>query len=239
MKILSVIGLSMALLPAGPRGALLVSALLAAVLPLAGAHPRLLWEALRPVRVFLLLLLLLHMAGTGGEPLPPFPLWKITVTWEGVSTGVAVAWRFALLVIAAAFLTMTTSPSELVGGLDRLLKPLARIGVSTRELTTMVSLALRFVPTLLAEVDRMKEARLARGASLATGNISSRLRTVFSLAVPVGLNSFRRAEEIAVAMEARAYGAAPAVSIREFSIGPADLAAAAVIGAVSALAPIL
>jgi energy-coupling factor transporter transmembrane protein EcfT len=213
--------------------------LLAASLPLTAVPPLCLWEAIRPVRVFLLLLLLLHMAGTGGEPIPPFPLWKITITREGLATGFIVAWRFGLLVISAAYLTMTTSPSELVAGLDRILKPLGRIGIPTNDLTTMVSLALRFVPTLLSEVDRMKEARLARGASLSAGNIPARLKTVISLAIPVVLNSFKRAEEIAVAMEARAYGMSPATSMKELSMGTVDLAAISVVGITSTLVMVL
>ncbi|MFO8090534.1 MAG: energy-coupling factor transporter transmembrane component T [Desulfatiglandaceae bacterium] len=239
VKIMSVISLSITVLFAAPFGALLISLFLAASLPLAGISPRRLWQALAPVRPFLLLLLLLHMLGTGGEPLPPFPIWKITVTAEGIATGFIIAWRFGLLVTAAAVLTITTSPSELVAGLQKLLKPLGKIGVPVRDLTTMVSLALRFVPTLLAEVDRMKDAQLARGGSITAGKISGRLRAARSLVLPVVLNSFKRADELAVAMEARAYGAGPGTSMMELSIGKLDVAASSLVAMVSLLAPIL
>lgn len=239
VKILSVISLSLVLLQAGPAGAFLVSVLLASLIPAARISPVRLWEALTPVRVFLLLLLLLHTVGTGGEPLPPFPVWKINVTREGLFTGFIVAWRFGLLVTAAAFMTMTTSPSELVAGLERLMKPLARFGVPVTDLTTMVSLALRFVPTLLEEVDRMKEARLARGASLTAGKIRSRIRTALSVVVPVVVSSSKRAEELAAAMEARAYGFGPRTFAKEMSLGASDLTALMTVGIVSVAAVFL
>jgi energy-coupling factor transporter transmembrane protein EcfT len=239
VKIMSVISLSVTGLFAAPFGALLISLLLAASLPLSAISPRRLWQALAPVRPFLLLLLLLHMLGTGGEPLPPFPIWKITVTTEGLATGSIIAWRFALLVTAAAILTITTSPSELVAGLQKLLKPLGKIGVPVRDLITMVSLALRFVPTLLAEVDRMKDAQMARGGSITAGKISGRLRAARSLVLPVVLNSFKRADELAVAMEARAYGASPATSMMELLISKVDVAASSLVAMISLLAPIL
>jgi energy-coupling factor transporter transmembrane protein EcfT len=239
VKILSVISLSVAVLFAAPFGASLISILLAASLPMGTISHRRLWQALAPVRPFLLLLLLLHMLTTGGRPLPPFPIWKIIVTVEGLTTGFMVVWRFGLLVTAAAILTMTTSPSELVAGLQNLLKPLAKIGVPVRDVTTMVSLALRFVPTLLAEVDRMKEARSARGASFTAGKISVRLRAARSLVLPVILHSFKRADDLAVAMEARAYGAAPGTSWVELSLRPVDRMAISMVALVSVLAPIL
>jgi biotin transport system permease protein len=239
VKILSVILLSVTVLLAAPSGTLLISILLAASLPLAAISPLRLWQALAPVRPFLLLLLLLHMLSTEGQPLPPFPIWKITVTMEGIVTGFVVIWRFGVLVAAAGILTMTTSPSELVLGLQKLLKPLGKIGVPVRDLTTMVSLALRFVPTFLAEVDRMKEARLVRGASFTTGRIPARLRAAFSLVLPVVLNSFKRADELAVAMEARAYGVGPGTSMVELSFGQEDVAAISMVGIISILALVL
>jgi len=239
VKIMSVISLSVAVLFAAPFGALLVSVLLVASVPLAAISLRSLWQALAPVRPFLLLLLLMHMLGTAGQPLPPFPIWKITVTVDGIVTGLVVLWRFGLLVTAAAILTMTTSPSKLVTGLQKLLKPFGKIGVPVRDLTTMVSLALRFVPTLLAEVDRMKEAQLARGASINAGKISVRLRAARSLVLPVVLHSFKRADELAVAMEARAYGANPGTSMRELSMGTVDVASISIVAMVSVLAPML
>jgi energy-coupling factor transporter transmembrane protein EcfT len=239
VKILSVISLSVAVLFAAPLGLLLVSVLLVASLRLAAISPRRLWQALTPVRPFLLLLLLMHMLGTGGQPLPPFPIWKITVTVDGMVTGLVVIWRFGLLVTAAAILTMATSPSELVAGLHKLLKPFGKIGVPVRDLTTMVSLALRFVPTLLAEVDRMKEARLARGASISAGRIALRLRAARSLVLPVVLHSFKRADELAIAMEARAYGANPGTSMTNLSMGTLDVASISIVGIVSILAPML
>ncbi len=239
VKILSVVSLSVAVLFAGPFGALVISLLLAASLRLAAISPRRLWQALAPIRPFLLLLLLLHMLGTEGQPLPPFPIWKISVTMKGIVTGLIVVWRFALLVAAAAILTMTTSPSELVAGLRKLLKPFGRIGIPVRDLTTMVSLALRFLPTLLAEIDRMKEARLARGASITGGKVPVRVRAAISLVLPVILNAFKRADELAVAMEARAYGATAGTSMTELSMCPSDMAAFSIVVIISILAPVV
>jgi energy-coupling factor transporter transmembrane protein EcfT len=107
------------------------------------------------------------------------------------------------------------------------------------DLTTMVSLALRFVPTLLAEVDRMKEAQLARGASASARRLSGRLKAARSLVLPVVLNSFKRADDLAIAMEARAYGATPGTSMRDLSMDPLDMAAISMVAMISIVAPML
>ena len=91
------------------------------------------------------------------------------MTYEGLGLGAAVTWQFVALVVSAAVLTMTTAPSELVGGFERLLRPFNRLGVPSHDIAIMVSVALRFVPTLLEEVERMKEAQVARGADFAGG----------------------------------------------------------------------
>jgi energy-coupling factor transporter transmembrane protein EcfT len=162
---------------------------------------------------------------TGGEPLFAFSALPIAATQEGFAKGVYVTWQFAGLVIAAAILTMTTSPSELVGGIERLLRPLARVGVPSQEIAMMISMALRFMPMLLEEYDRLRVAQMARGADFTVGGVAARMRALRLLALPLMLSAFRRADELATAMEARGYRRGPRTMLRELRMTKADLAA--------------
>jgi energy-coupling factor transporter transmembrane protein EcfT len=147
------------------------------------------------------------------------------VTYEGLGLGAAVTWQFVALVVSAAVLTMTTAPSELVGGFERLLRPFNRLGVPSHDIAIMVSVALRFVPTLLEEVERMKEAQAARGADFAGGGLIRRLRKMATLVIPLILCTFRRADELALAMEGRGYHRGPRTYLRELKFTRADYAA--------------
>ncbi len=197
--------------------------------------PRLL-SALRPARLFLALLFVLHLLFTEGTPIPLFENRLLTVTFEGFLKGVLVSWQFAVLLCTGALLTMTTSPGELVNGLERILRPLRIIGIRSHGIALMVSLALRFVPTLIEEMDRIRDAQAARGASF-KGGLIRRSRRAASMFLPVALGAFRRGDELAAAMEARGYSGGPRTGLRELRLTGRDYTAAAlallVLGAIA------
>ena len=129
----------------------------------------------------------------------------VTVTYEGVRTAVFMALRLMLLVFGTQLLTLTTSPIALTDGLERLFSPLSRVGFPAHEMAMMMSIALRFIPTLLEEADKIMKAQTARGADFETGNLMARAKAMIPLLVPLFVSAFRRADELALAMEARCY----------------------------------
>jgi len=235
VKIVSVIGLSFFIL-SGPLLTLAaLSAFLLLVYPASGLPLRRLHDSLRPATTFLILLFVLHLAFTEGRPVPPFPPWRVTVTYEGLQGGGLVTWRFALLLAWASVLTMTTSSIEMVGGIEALLRPLPFLKTRSQDLALMISMAMRFVPTLREEMDRVKMAQLSRGASYGTGPLAQRARAVTSLMWPVMLGTLRRADNLATAIEARGYRSGPRTSLREFRLSRADYGTMAVMASIAAL----
>lgn len=228
-KTAAVLVLSAAVLSGGPTSCALVSALLLGVAVLGRIPARELISALKPGLFFLALLFALHLLFTEGTPIPPFSGGWVTPTFEGLHTGALVTWRFALLLGEGALLTMTTSPGRLVSGLEWFLRPLNALGLRSHELALMVSLALRFVPTLLEEVHKVKDAQIARGAVFGRGAPLRRIRAVSRLVLPVVLGAFRRADDLAMAMEARGYSGAPRSHLEELRITGKDMAAGVVV----------
>lgn len=228
-KVLCILLLSFMILKAEILSSGLCTGFLLALIPASRISPRNFLNALRPILPFMLLLFLLHLFITGGRPIPPFPAWRVTVTFEGLSKGILVAWQFGLLVWSASFLTMTTSPSELVGGLERLLRPLRFIGIPSQEVAIMVSLALRFVPTILEEMHLIREAQTARCANFSSGSMLKRARSLVALLIPLLNNTLRRADELTAAMEGRGYSGGPRTSMREWHISRRDYGALAVV----------
>jgi energy-coupling factor transport system permease protein len=123
----------------------------------------------------------------------------------GVRQAVFISLRLTLLVLISSLLTLTTSPIDLTGGLERLLGPAGRIGVPVHEIALMMSIALRFIPTLMEETDKIIKAQTARGANLTEGSLVRRARSLMPIVIPLFISAFRRAEELALAMEARGY----------------------------------
>jgi len=219
VKILATLMLSMTILQAGPAKAVVLSIFL-----LGGAWlSRLSWRdigaALKPLVFFFCFLFLLHLFFTDGRPLfPAFP----AITAEGLSRALITTWQFMALVVCAALLTMTTTPSELISGIERLLRPLRAVRISSHDLAIMVSLALRFVPMLLLEFHRLREAQLSRGADFRAGSIMTRLKKISSLTSVLVIQTFQRADELAQAMEGRGYARGPRTYLRELKMGSAD-----------------
>jgi len=212
-----------------------ISAFLVALIPISRLTPRHIAKALKPMLFFFVFLFLLHLFFTDGTPIPPFPSWRVTVTYEGLFRGLITTWQFILLILSASILTMTTSPTELVSGIERLLRPLKALKIPSHDIAIMISIALRFVPTFLEEIDRIKEAQMARGADFKTGPVIRRAKSAVSLLVPLVLCSFRRADELATAMEARGYRRGSRTYMRELSMARADYVAVVVMVSMTSL----
>lgn len=159
--------------------------------------------SLKPLWWIILFTFLIHLFSADGRPL--FHLWILTATWEGLVRGFFICLRLALLLLLSSLLTFTTSPLKLTDALEAILSPLKSIGVPAHELAMMMTIALRFVPTLIQETDRIMKAQQSRGADFQDGNILKRLRAMVPVLVPLFLSAFRRADDLAMAMEARCY----------------------------------
>jgi energy-coupling factor transporter transmembrane protein EcfT len=127
------------------------------------------------------------------------------LTAKGIIDASGITWRFVLLLFSGALLTTTTLPSGLTQGIERLLRPIAVIGVSSQDIAFMATLALRFIPTIAMEIDTLRSAHAARGAMLSEGGVEKRLKTAVALVVPLCLAIFRRCDDLIIAMEARGY----------------------------------
>jgi energy-coupling factor transport system permease protein len=144
-----------------------------------------------------------YLFTTPGRPLATFL--GVSMTWEGVVAGATQVYRLCLLVIISALLTFTTSPTQLAHGLEALLGPLARVGLPVRESVMVLTIALRFVPTLFNEIDKIVKAQRARGADFGSGAPWQRIRSWAPTFVPIFVSAFRRADDLAKAMEARGF----------------------------------
>lgn len=222
VKIIAVVAVSFITLHTKPVGLALVAVAMASVILTAGIPLVSILRALKPVMPLSALLLLLHLLFTRGTPLLPFPVGPVSITREGLYLGLLLVGKFMLLVIAASVLTMTTSPSELTMGIERLLRPFRFMGVSSHDLAMMLSLALRFVPILLEEATTIKEAQLARGAVFNSGGLRRSIRTISCLVMPLSTSVFRRCEELINAMEARGYQPGPRTYLQELTLSGSD-----------------
>ena len=145
------------------------------------------------------------------------------ITREGLDNGLLMGFRFLLLIVITALLTLTTSPIKFTVGLERLLRPLRRVGLPVSEMALMMSIALRFIPTMTEEADQIMKAQEARGAVFKSGELKNRLRALLALVIPLLIGSFQRAEELAVAMEARGFhGVEGRSSMQELRAGPLE-----------------
>ena len=172
---------------------------------------------------------ILHALMTPGRVLVQIPVLQWPVSQEGLRFGLLFCGRLATMVTVAALMTLTTPPLSLTDGLERMLRPLRRLGFPAHEFAMMISIALRFIPVLAEEAERIRKAQLARGADF-SGGLLRRARQMVPLLVPLFLSAFDRADRLAVAMESRCYqGGEGRTNFRELSFSRADLAAAAVV----------
>lgn len=187
----------------GIAGYLLVFAFLGMAFALSRLRPAVVLRGLKPLLFIICFTGILNLFFTPGEPL--VSLWKLTVTREGVRSAVFMVWRIAMLVTGTLMLTYTTSPIALTDGLERLLRPLTLVKVPVHELSMMMCIALRFIPTLIEETDKIMSAQKARGADFESGNLLHRAKALIPILVPLFVSAFRRADDLAVAMECRCY----------------------------------
>lgn len=177
---------------------------------------------LRPFIWLFLFTLLVHMFWTDGKVIAKVPLLNAAITAEGATLGLIYSVRLALLIVIAALLTLSTSPVELTDALERLLKPLRRFRAPVHEIVMMLTLSLRFIPTLLEEAQRIKNAQLSRGVSF-DGSLLKRAKNVVPLILPLFFSAFRRADELAMAMDSRCYtGGEGRTSFRKLAFKAAD-----------------
>ena len=182
-------------------GAMLVLSL--AIVLISRIPLRFFFRGIKAIVFIVLLTVILQMFMTPGEPLVELGFLKITK--EGVHQAVFMGTRLVLLVSVTSILTLTTTPIALTDGIENLLKPFQKIGVPAHELAMMMTIALRFIPTLVEETDKIMKAQSARGADFESGNLLERARAMIPLLVPLFLNAIKRADELALAMEARCY----------------------------------
>ena len=177
--------------------------LLVTALCMAMSHisPKNIFKGMKPMLFIIVLTALLNIFYTAGTPI--LPGW--IVTWEGIDRAVKMILRIVLLITGTFLLTYTTSPMALTDGMEVLLGPMKKIGVPVHEMTLMMSMALRFIPTLIEETDKIMSAQKARGADFESGNLIQRAKALLPILVPLFVSSFRRADELAVAMESRCY----------------------------------
>ena len=181
-----------------------------------------------PILPFLLITAVLNLLlVTSGDV-----LWKwkfIKITTEGVNISIFMVVRIVLLIMGSSLLTYTTSPITLTDAIERLLSPLKKLKFPVHELAMMMSIALRFIPTLIEETDKIISAQKARGAEIDTGSFGKRARNMISILVPLFISAFRRADELATAMECRCYhGGDGRTRLRQLRSAPRDYAALAV-----------
>ncbi len=194
------------------------------------------FKGLKPMIFIIVLTALLNLFYTRGTPI--LPGWIIT--WEGIGRAVKMVLRILLLVMGTFLLTYTTSPMALTDGLELLLNPLKKLRLPIHEMTLMMSMALRFIPTLIEETDRIMSAQRARGADFETGGLVRRAKALLPILVPLIVSSFNRAYDLATAMESRCYhGGEGRSRMKQLKLAGIDLAALAVGAAFLALAFIL
>ena len=176
---------------------------LAGMITISQVPVKFIFKGLKAIFMILLITMVFNILLTPGEV-----LWKIgifTITKEGISMAVRMAIRLIYLVIGSSLMTLTTTPNQLTDGLEKSLRPLNKIHVPVHEIAMMMSIALRFIPILLEETDKIMKAQIARGADFENGNMIQKVKNMVPLLVPLFISAFRRANDLAMAMEARCY----------------------------------
>lgn len=163
-------------------------------------------KSIKPIVFILLFTALINMFMTTGEGEPLISFWIVNIYEEGIARAILMALRVIILIVGTSvLLTYTTSPIALTDGLEALLSPLKKINVPVHTFAMMMSIALRFIPTLVEETEKIMNAQKSRGADFTTGNLAQRAKALIPILVPLFVSSFKRAEELATAMECRCY----------------------------------
>ena len=176
---------------------------LAAVIHISKVPLKFMMRGLKSILMLLMITVVFNLFLIPGTPV--LHLWKLTVTKEGIETAAFMAIRLVYLILGSSVMTLTTTPNNLTDGLEKALRPLGKIYVPVHEISMIMSIALRFIPILLDETDKIMKAQMARGADFESGNLIQKAKNMVPLLVPLFISAFRRANDLAMAMEARGY----------------------------------
>ncbi|MCH5188218.1 MAG: energy-coupling factor transporter transmembrane protein EcfT [Oscillospiraceae bacterium] len=204
---------------------LIIALFTAAIVKISNVPLSFITRGLRPIAMLMMFTVALNLfMNPMGNTLWQWGFLRITDT--GVITAAKMAVRLVMLIIGSSLLTLTTSPIVLTGGIERLLAPFRKFGLPSHEIAMMMSIALRFIPTLMEETDKIIKAQTSRGADFESGGVIRRVRAMVPILVPLFVGAFRRADELAVAMECRCYrGGGGRTSLREFAFEQVDFLA--------------
>jgi energy-coupling factor transport system permease protein len=210
-------------------GYLIVAAGIGSVIAASRVPPRFILRGLKPILIIIAFTFALNIFMTRGDV-----IWEygwLHITWQGLYMALFMALRLILLIIGSSLLTLTTKPMKLTDGIESLLSPAKRWGMPVHELAMMMTIALRFIPTLLDETDKIMKAQQARGADFETGSIFRRAKALVPILIPLFVGAFRIAQELAMAMEARCYrGGEGRTKLNALKFKRRDLAAAFITG---------
>ena len=182
----------------------IVAVVLITCILISKVHYKALTRGLKPVYIIVAFTAIMNLFFSGGTPVAD--VWLLRhITYEGIRSAIAMVLRIIMLIMGTFLLTYTTSPISLTDALEHLLSPLKKLKMPIHELSMMMSIALRFIPTLIEETDKIMSAQRARGADFESGNLLQRAKALIPLLVPLFVSAFRRAGELAMAMEARCY----------------------------------
>ena len=187
----------------GIVGFIVMTAFLFGVIALSKVPLSFMLRGLKAIMILLVIAGLFNLFLTPGQVL--WSIWKIHITREGLRNAVLMTIRMIYLIMGSSVMTLTTTPNQLTDGLEKALKPLQKINVPVHEIAMMMSIALRFIPILIEETDKIMKAQMARGADFETGGLVKKAKNMVPLLVPLFVSAFRRANDLALAMEARCY----------------------------------
>ena len=187
----------------GIVGFIVMTAFLFGVIALSKVPLSFMLRGLKAIMILLVIAGLFNLFLTPGQVL--LSIWKIHITREGLRNAVLMTIRMVYLIMGSSVMTLTTTPNQLTDGLEKALKPLQKINVPVHEIAMMMSIALRFIPILIEETDKIMKAQMARGADFETGGLVKKAKNMVPLLVPLFVSAFRRANDLALAMEARCY----------------------------------
>ena len=208
----------------GIWGFVLVTVALAGMIKLSKVPFHFMVKGLKAIVIILIITALFNLFLTPGETL--VTVWKLTITKEGLKSAVFMAIRLIYLILGTSTLTLTTTPNQLTDGMEKALRPLNKIHVPVHEVAMMMSIALRFIPILIEETDKIMKAQIARGADFESGNLMKKAKAMVPLLVPLFISAFRRTNDLALAMEARCYnGGAGRTKMKPLKYKKADFAA--------------
>lgn len=204
MKIILTLALIISIFICKTLPSLAVMAVAAIILILTAKIPlKTVWKSIKPLGVIILFTAILNIFYGKGEPL--VQIWKLKITEDGIMTAAFMAVRIITLVVISSLLTYTTSPTELTDGLERLMKPLKLFKLDVHSVSMTMTIALRFIPTLIEEIDKIMSAQKSRGADMESGGLIHRAKALTPVLIPLFVSAFRRANDLAYAMECRCY----------------------------------